>query len=88
MIGHSFVVALATLSSLSFTVAHPGEKHEAHIVARDMELRSIMAENQMKEVRECEGSYDFIGRKDRAIKRREATVRRLQEERGLPTNSE
>jgi hypothetical protein len=87
MVGPSFLLALATISSLSFTVAHPGEHHDAKIVAREMEIRALMAENQARELNECQGSFDVEARRDRAIARRAATVQRLREERGL-TNSE
>jgi len=85
MVGISVLQSLAALSLFGFTLAHPGERHDEKLVAREMEIRSAMAESQARELNECEGSFDVVSRRDRAIARRAETVRRLREERGLET---
>lgn len=85
MVGPTLLAALATITSLSniLTAAHPGERHDANLVARQMEIRTAMAENQFRELNACEGSFDVEARRERAIERRAATVQRLRAERGI-----
>lgn len=85
MVGASLLVALAALSSFSniLTAAHPGEHHDHDVVKREMEIRHHIAESQKRESDACEGSFDVVARKERAIARRVETVRRLRIERGI-----
>jgi len=85
MVGSSLFVALAALSSIGniLTAAHPGEHHDHDVVKREMEIRHHIAESQKREADACDGSFDVVSRRERAISRRVETVRRLRKERGI-----
>ena len=84
--GKVLLLAIAALSCL--VSGHPGEHHDHDIVKREMEIRHEIAENQMREVQACEGSFDVVARRERAAARRAETVRRLRIERGIDPNRE
>ena len=90
MVGTSLLIALAALSSFGniLTAAHPGEHHDHDVVKREMEIRHHIAESQKRESDACEGSFDVISRRERAIARRAETVRKLRIERGIDPDCE
>ena len=74
-------IAAACLAAPS--VAHPGEKHDPHVVKREIYARDAMAAAAKRSLGGCENSLHARELSRRNIARRSHTVRQLRQKRGV-----
>ena len=77
----SGLLALAAASTL--VLAHPGEKIDKREADIERNFRHAVAELNQRSLEQCSSSEDVRLRKERAMRRRYETFKRLREERGL-----
>lgn len=63
--------------------AHPGEKHDPHVVKRETYARDAMAEVAKRSLGRCERSFHAQALAKRNVARRSQTVQKLRKERGI-----
>ncbi len=73
----------ALLALISCGLAHPGEKHDELEAWEGAEARHAIADINNAALSECSGEAGVFARKERAMKRRMETFRRLQKQRGI-----
>lgn len=63
--------------------AHPGEKHDPHVVKREIYARDAMAEAAKRSLGGCENSFHARALAKRNVARRSQTVQKLRQQRGI-----
>lgn len=74
-------LALAVLAS--YAVAHPGEKHDAHHMKRELVARDNAAQVGARSLASCSNSASAQAVKTRSIKRRAHAVKNIRQKRGI-----
>lgn len=80
------MVAFSKLSGLALVasaIAHPGEKHSAAKLKRDLAIRDAHAQMGARSLAQCQNSAGSQALKQRSIQRRADTVNALREKRGI-----
>lgn len=83
----NFVTALAVLSVVGSTVAHPGEDHHAAKIKRDLKKLDVLAGHAKRSLGKCSDTLKARALNERALNRRAAIAQDLREKRGI-THSE
>lgn len=81
MVRPSNFLLAAGLASLA--AAHPGEKHNAMKIKREIEARNTMARVASRSLGACAGSLKHRQLVERNIARRSEAARKLREKRGI-----
>lgn len=76
---------LALAALVSYTAAHPGEKHDAHKMKREIVARDNAAQLGARSLASCSNSASAQALKARSIKRRAETVNKIRQKRGIQT---
>ncbi|KOC14517.1 putative GPI anchored dioxygenase [Aspergillus flavus AF70] len=74
------------LSAATLAVAHPGEKHDPHVVKREIHARDALAARSKRGLDACATSEQAKRLQQRNVARRARTVRELRSARGVTTN--
>lgn len=82
-----FVLFLG-MSFTAPTFAHPGEVHDKVKVARQMNERSVDAQEQIDSYSQCSDSTERRAMQERAYARRGERLAKLREERGIKDDGE
>lgn len=80
------MVAFSKFSGLALVasaIAHPGEKHSASKLKRDLAIRDAHAQMGARSLAQCQNSAGSQALKKRSIQRRADTVKALREKRGI-----
>ncbi|KAJ5592038.1 uncharacterized protein N7459_002407 [Penicillium hispanicum] len=64
-------------------IAHPGEKHDPHVVRRELHARDALAAASKRAIGGCENSLHARELNKRSIARRSRTLHQLREKRGV-----
>lgn len=82
------MVALSKLAIAAFAgyaIAHPGEKHDAAHMKRELTARDNAARNGARALGSCSNSVGAQALKKRSIQRRADAVSTIRQERGIKT---
>lgn len=74
------------LSAATLAVAHPGEKHDPHVVKREIHARDALAARSKRGLDACATSEQAKRLQQRNVARRARTVRELRSARGVTTS--
>ncbi|KAK6066925.1 hypothetical protein SCUP234_11870 [Seiridium cupressi] len=74
---------IAIAAFAGFAAAHPGEKHEAHKMKREIVARNHAARLGARSLSDCSGSAHALALRTRSIQRRADAVRNLRQKRGI-----
>jgi hypothetical protein len=77
------ILAVAAVCLAAPAVAHPGEKHDPHVVKREIHARDTMAAAAKRSLGGCENSLHARELNKRSVARRARTVNQLREKRGI-----
>ncbi|OQE36864.1 hypothetical protein PENCOP_c011G03234 [Penicillium coprophilum] len=83
MVQLSKFLAIAAACLAAPTLAHPGEKHDPHVVKREIHTRDAMAAHAKRSLGGCESSLHARELNKRSISRRSRTVQKLRQKRGI-----
>ncbi|CEJ57876.1 hypothetical protein PMG11_06554 [Penicillium brasilianum] len=86
MVQLSKVLAIAAACLASPVVAHPGEKHDPHVIKREIHARDAMAAAAKRSLGGCESSLHARELHKRSVARRARTVNQLRQKRGITAN--
>ncbi|KAI2624387.1 aromatic compound dioxygenase [Hypoxylon sp. NC1633] len=75
--------SLAVAALASYVVAHPGEKHDAHQIRRELVARDIVAQVGARSLASCSSSASAQALRTRSIKRRAEVVKNIRKKRGI-----
>jgi hypothetical protein len=81
-------VLAAALAFSSLGATHPGEYHDNLEIARQMNERSLDAEEQFLSYQRCQNTVERREMQERAHSRRSERPRKLREERGVTEDGE
>jgi hypothetical protein len=71
------------VAAACLAAAHPGEKHDAHVVKREVHAREAMAAAAKRSLGGCESSLHSRELVKRNVARRSRTVQQLRKKRGI-----
>jgi hypothetical protein len=77
---------LLTLSAATLALAHPGEKHDPHIMKREIRARDAHAIRSKRSLDACSTTQHAKRLQQRNIARRAQTVQNLRKARGVTTS--
>jgi hypothetical protein len=83
MVQLSKILAVAAACLAAPAVAHPGEKHDPHVVKREIYARDAMAAAAKRSLGGCESSLHAWELNKRSVARRARTVHQLRKKRGI-----
>ncbi|KAJ5157897.1 uncharacterized protein N7482_008997 [Penicillium canariense] len=83
MVQLSKVLTVVAACLAAPAVAHPGEKHDPHVVKREIHARDAMAAAAKRSIGGCESSLHARELNKRSFARRSRTVNQLREKRGI-----
>ncbi|KAJ5698845.1 hypothetical protein N7462_000850 [Penicillium macrosclerotiorum] len=83
MVQFSKVLAVVAACLVAPVMSHPGEKHDPHVVKREVIERDAMAAAAKRALGGCENSLHARELNKRSIARRARTVKQLREKRGV-----
>ncbi|CAG8049148.1 unnamed protein product [Penicillium nalgiovense] len=86
MVQLSKFLAVAAACLAAPAIAHPGEKHDPHVVKREIHARDVMAAHAKRSLNACENSFHARELNKRSIARRSQTVKKLRQKRGITAN--
>lgn len=67
-------------------IAHPGEKHDPHVLKNEIHTRDAMAAHAKRSLNACESSPAAHQLNKRSIARRSNTVQNLRQKRGITSS--
>lgn len=76
-------IAIAAACLAAPAIAHPGEKHDPHVLKREIHTRDAMASHAKRSLGGCESSLHARELNRRSIARRSRTVQQLRQKRGI-----
>ncbi|KAJ5641349.1 hypothetical protein N7490_005349 [Penicillium lividum] len=88
MVHLSKFLAVAAACLAAPAVAHPGEKHDPHVVKREIHARDAAAAHAKRSLGGCENSLHARELAKRNVARRAQKVQNLRKKRGVTTNSQ
>ncbi|KAJ5141011.1 hypothetical protein N7448_004419 [Penicillium atrosanguineum] len=88
MVQLSKFLAVAAACLAAPAMAHPGEKHDPHMVKREVHARDAMAAVAKRSLGGCENSLHARELAKRNVARRSRTVQQLRNKRGVTTTSQ
>lgn len=83
MVHLSKLLAVAAACLAAPAIAHPGEKHDPHVVKREIHARDVMAAHAKRSLNACENTSQARELNKRSIARRSQTVKKLRQKRGI-----
>ncbi|KAJ5085073.1 hypothetical protein N7532_009844 [Penicillium argentinense] len=83
MVQLSKVLAIAAACLATPAIAHPGEKHDPHVLKRQIHARDVMAAAGKRSLGGCESTLHARELARRNVARRAHTVQKLREKRGI-----
>ncbi|KAF3391673.1 hypothetical protein F1880_007946 [Penicillium rolfsii] len=83
MVHLSKILAVAAAFLVGPGVAHPGEKHDPHVLKREIHVRDAMAAAAKRSLGGCESSLHARELNKRSVARRARTVNKLRKKRGI-----
>jgi hypothetical protein len=83
MVQLSKFIAVAAACLAAPTAAHPGEKHDPHVVKRELHARDYAAAAAMRSLAGCENSLHARELAKRNVARRSQKVQNLRKKRGV-----
>lgn len=83
MVQFSKFLAVAAACLVAPAIAHPGEKHDPHVLKREIHTRDAMAAHAKRSLNACESSPAARQLNKRSIARRSNTVQKLRQKRGI-----
>ncbi|CAI7592420.1 unnamed protein product [Penicillium glandicola] len=86
MVQLSKFLAVAAACLAAPAIAHPGEKHDPHVVKREVHTRDAMAAHAKRSLGGCESTLHARELNKRSIARRSRTVQKLRQKRGISAN--
>ncbi|KAJ5091071.1 hypothetical protein NUU61_005941 [Penicillium alfredii] len=86
MVQISKLLAVAVTLLAAPAVAHPGEKHDPHVVKREIHAREALAAAAKRSLGGCENSLHARQLAKRNIARRSRAVQKLRQKRGVTAN--
>ncbi|KAL2829300.1 Intradiol ring-cleavage dioxygenase [Aspergillus pseudoustus] len=75
-----------TLTAATLALAHPGEKHDAAALKRDIHARNVQAIKAREALDACSNSNEAVQLNQRNVARRAQTTRDLRKSRGITAN--
>lgn len=81
----SILTAAAASSFISLPIAHPGEKHDAAHLRREITARNHWAAVGKRSLGNCAGSLKHRQLMQRSVERRAQKLQALREKRGIET---
>ncbi|KAJ5431716.1 Intradiol ring-cleavage dioxygenase core [Penicillium cf. griseofulvum] len=88
MVQLSKFLAIAAACLAGPAIAHPGEKHDPHVVKREIHTRDAVAAHAKLSLRGCESTLHARELNKRSIARRSSTVKKLRQKRGITAASQ
>ncbi|KAJ5531781.1 hypothetical protein N7527_005174 [Penicillium freii] len=88
MVQISKFLAVAAACLVAPAIAHPGEKHDPHVLKREILTRDAMAAHAKRSLNACESSPAARQLNKRSIARRSSTVQQLRQKRGITASSQ
>lgn len=88
MVKLSHVFAVAAACFVAPALAHPGEKHDPHVLKREIHAREAMASAAKRSLSVCERSLSARELAKRNVARRSRTVQQLRKKRGITTSKD
>ncbi|KAJ5817389.1 Intradiol ring-cleavage dioxygenase core [Penicillium robsamsonii] len=88
MVQLSKFLAIAVACLAAPVIAHPGEKHDPHVVKREIHTRDSMAVHAKRSLGSCENAFHARELNKRSIARRSRTVQKLRQKRGITSVSQ
>ncbi|CAG8105194.1 unnamed protein product [Penicillium olsonii] len=83
MVQLSKYIAIAAACLAAPAIAHPGEKHDPHVLKREIHTRDAMASHAKRSLGGCESTLHARELNRRSIARRSRTVQQLRQKRGI-----
>jgi hypothetical protein len=83
MVQLSKFLAVAAACLAAPAIAHPGEKHDPHVLKREIQTREAMAAHAKRSLGGCESTLHARELHKRSIARRSRTVQNLRQKRGI-----
>lgn len=83
MVQLSKILAIAAACLAAPAVAHPGEKHDPHVLKREIHAREAMASAAKRSLGGCQNSLHARELARRNVARRSHTVQQLRKKRGI-----
>ncbi|KAJ5334393.1 hypothetical protein MYU51_016637 [Penicillium brevicompactum] len=83
MVQLSKFIAVAAACLAAPAIAHPGEKHNPHVLKREIHTRDAMAAHAKRSLGGCESTFHARELNKRSIARRSRTVQQLRQKRGI-----
>jgi hypothetical protein len=83
MVQLSKFLAVAAAFLAAPAIAHPGEKHDPHVLKREIHTRDAMAAHAKRSLGGCESTIHARELHKRSIARRSRTVQKLRQKRGI-----
>ncbi|KAB8234181.1 hypothetical protein ETB97_010478 [Aspergillus alliaceus] len=77
---------LLLLSAATLSLAHPGEKHDPHVLKREIHARDALAARSKRALDACANTEHAKRLQQRTVSRRARTVRELRNARGITTS--
>ena len=77
------LLAIAAACLAAPAIAHPGEKHDPHILKREIHTRDVMAAAGKRSLGGCESTLHARELAMRNVARRARTVQKLRQKRGI-----
>jgi hypothetical protein len=81
------VLAIAAACLAAPVVAHPGEKHDPHVLKRELHVRDAMAAAGKRSLGGCESTLHARELAKRNVARRAHTVQKLRQKRGITSST-
>lgn len=88
MVQLSKALAVAAACLAATVVAHPGEKHDPHVLKREIHARDAMAAAGKRSLGGCESTLHARELAKRNVARRAHTVQKLRQKRGITSGME
>lgn len=86
MVYLSKILAVAAVFPVAPAIAHPGEKHDPHLLKCEIHTRDAMATHVERSLGGCKNILHARELNRRSIVRRSRTVQRLRQMRGITTS--
>ncbi|KAJ5926113.1 hypothetical protein N7516_007886 [Penicillium verrucosum] len=88
MVQLSKFLTVAAAFLVAPAIAHPGEKHDPHVLKNEIHTRDAMAAHAKRSLNACESSPAAHQLNKRSIARRSNTVQNLRQKRGITSSSQ